>query len=44
MRNEIAQNDKKTINKIRWSLIIIFFIFNVLLIFTYKNPNLNYYL
>ena len=43
MRNEITQNVKKTINKIRWALIIVFFIFNVLLIFTYKNPNLNYY-
>ena len=40
MKNEINQNDKKTFNKIRWSLIIVFFIFNVLLIFTYKNPNL----
>ena len=30
----------KTFNKFRWSLILIFFIFNILLIYTYKNPNL----
>ena len=30
----------KTFNKFRWSLILIFLIFNVLLIYTYKNPNL----
>jgi putative membrane protein len=28
------------LNKFRWSLIIIFLIVNILLIFTYKNPNL----
>lgn len=33
-------NDKKTFNKFRWSLILVFFIFNLLFIFTYKNPNL----
>jgi len=33
-------NDKKTFNKLRWSLILVFFIFNLLFIFTYKNPNL----
>ena len=30
----------KTFNKFRWSLILIFLIFNILLIYTYKNPNL----
>ena len=33
-------NDKKTFNKLRWSLILVFFIFNLLFIFTYKDPNL----
>jgi putative membrane protein len=36
----ITPNDKKTFNKLRWSLILVFFIFNLLFIFTYKNPNL----
>jgi uncharacterized membrane protein len=35
-----TQNDKKRFNKLRWSLILGFFIFNILIIFTYKNPNL----
>ncbi len=29
-----------TFNKFRWSLVVVYFIFNILLIFTYKNPNL----
>lgn len=33
-------SDNKTFNKFRWSLVVFFFIFNFLLIFTYKNPNL----
>ena len=33
-------NDKKTFNKLRWSLILVFFIFNLLFIFTYKDPDL----
>ncbi|MTK63357.1 MAG: carotenoid biosynthesis protein [Methanobacterium sp.] len=33
-------NTKKTFNKLRWSLILVFFIFNLLFIFTYKDPNL----
>lgn len=33
-------NDIETFNKLRWSLVGVFFIFNILLIFTYKNPNL----
>lgn len=39
MTNE-TPNDKKTFNKVRWSLILVFFIFNLLFIFTYKDPNL----
>lgn len=30
----------KTFNKLRWSLIVLFLIVNILLIFTYQNPNL----
>lgn len=30
----------KTFNKFRWSLIVLFLIVNILLIFTYQNPNL----
>jgi uncharacterized membrane protein len=33
-------NDNKIFNKLRWSLILVFFIFNLLFIFTYKDPNL----
>jgi putative membrane protein len=33
-------NDNKTFNKLRWYLILVFFIFNLLFIFTYKYPNL----
>lgn len=33
-------SDNKTFNRFRWSLVVFFFIFNILLIFTYKNPNL----
>lgn len=31
---------KKSFSKFRWSIIVIFLIVNILLIFTYKNPNL----
>jgi uncharacterized membrane protein len=34
------KTDKNTFNKLRWSLIVAFLIVNLLLIFTYKNPNL----
>ena len=30
----------KTFNKLRWSLIVVFLMVNILLIFTYQNPNL----
>ena len=33
-------HDKIRFNKFRWSLILVFFIFNLLFIFTYKDPNL----
>ena len=34
-------NEKiENFNKLRWSLIAIYFVVNILLIFTYKNPNL----
>lgn len=36
----MASKDVKTLNKFRWSLIIVFFIVNLLLIFTYKDPEL----
>lgn len=36
----MTKNGGKTFNKFRWFLIAIFFIVNILLIFTYKNPNL----
>lgn len=39
MSNE-TNNDTNAFNKFRWSLIIVFLIVNILLIFTYKNPNL----
>jgi putative membrane protein len=32
--------EMRTFNKFRWFLIVIFFIVNILLIFSYKNPNL----
>lgn len=35
-----TKNDLIQFNKLRWSLILIFLIFNILLIYTYKNPNL----
>ena len=35
-----TKNDLIQFNKFRWSLILIFLIFNILLIYTYKNPNL----
>jgi uncharacterized membrane protein len=39
--NEItAENVKGAFSKFRWSLVVVYLIFNVLLIFTYKNPNL----
>lgn len=40
MTNNINKNSVKTFNKLRWSLIVVFLIVNILLIFTYKNPNL----
>jgi uncharacterized membrane protein len=40
MNDKMARKDVKTFNKLRWSLIAIFFMVNVLLIFTYKDPNL----
>ena len=36
----MVSKDVKTLNKFRWSLIIVFFIVNLLLIFTYKDPEL----
>jgi len=38
--SNITKNNVKTFSKLRWSLIIVFLIVNILLIFTYKNPNL----
>lgn len=38
--SDLTKNKGKSFNKFRWSLIVIFFIVNILLIFTYKNPNL----
>lgn len=35
-----TQKGKRKFNKLRWSLILIFLIVNILLILTYKNPNL----
>jgi uncharacterized membrane protein len=35
-----TQNNISTFNKLRWSLILVFLIFNIILIFTYKNSNL----
>lgn len=35
-----VKKDRNTFNKLRWSLIVAFLIVNILLIFTYKNPNL----
>ncbi|MBI5680310.1 MAG: carotenoid biosynthesis protein [Methanobacterium sp.] len=40
MTNTINKNNTKTFNKLRWSLIGVYLIVNILLIFTYKNPNL----
>lgn len=36
----MAVKNAKTLNKFRWSLILVFFVVNVLLIFTYKDPDL----
>ncbi|MCE5215163.1 MAG: carotenoid biosynthesis protein [Methanobacterium sp.] len=36
MNNKITEK----LSRLRWSLIIVFFIVNILLIFTYRNPNL----
>lgn len=36
----MTKEEQKTFNKLRWSLIIAFLIFNLLLIFTYSNPDL----
>jgi uncharacterized membrane protein len=36
----MTKEERGTFNKFRWFLIAIFFIVNILLIFTYKNPNL----
>jgi uncharacterized membrane protein len=38
--SENTQKIRNSFNKFRWSLIAVFFIFNILFIFTYKNPNL----
>ena len=38
--SNITKNDVNKFNKFRWSLVIGFLIFNILLIITYKNPNL----
>lgn len=40
MADELIQKEEKTFNKLRWSLIGFFLIVNILLIFTYRNPNL----
>jgi putative membrane protein len=40
MNEKSVQTDMGKFNKLRWSLIVIFLIVNILLIFTYKNPNL----
>lgn len=39
MANNV-KNKGGSFNKLRWSLIIIYLIVNILLVFTYKNPNL----
>jgi putative membrane protein len=36
----MTKEEGRTFNKFRWFLIAVFFISNILLIFTYKNPNL----
>jgi putative membrane protein len=40
MKEKLVQKGVGGFNKLRWSLIGIFLIVNILLIFTYKNPNL----
>lgn len=40
MNEKTANKGIGSFNKFRWSLIIIFLIVNILLIFTYRNPNL----
>jgi len=40
MLSNKTEDGVKRFNKLRWSLILGFFILNILLIFTYKNPNL----
>jgi putative membrane protein len=38
--NKMIEKSSGTFNKLRWSLIVVFLIFNILIIFTYKNLNL----
>ena len=40
MGNQTVQNDGKGFNKLRWSLILVFLIFNILIVFSYNNTNL----
>lgn len=40
MNEKTVDKDLGKFNKLRWSLIVVFLIVNILLIFTYKNPNL----
>jgi uncharacterized membrane protein len=40
MGNETVQNDLNGFNKFRWSLILVFLIFNILIVFSYNNTNL----
>lgn len=40
MQDVKVEEDIRTFNKFRWSLLAVYFIFNILLIFTYKNPSL----
>ncbi len=39
MQDVKVEKDIGKFNKFRWSLVAVYFIFNILLIFTYQNPS-----